>query len=313
MLAWKTGYDVLSTLRAAGHEVRILGVQHELKPIRDEIETWKPDIVFNLLEEFHGLAAYDQNVASYLELSRIPYTGCNPRGLMLARGKDLSKTLLSYHRVPVPDFAVFPMRRKIKRPRRLGLPLIVKSLSEDASIGIAQKSVVDSDDKLVERVTFIHERIGTAAIAEEFIEGRELYVSVLGNERLQVLPIWELEFGDLMQGTNRIATAKVKFDVKYQERRGILQGPAEELAPDIRARINRLTKRICRALELDGYSRIDFRLNADGVPYFIEANPNPEIARYEVFAEAAEYGGLSYTAMLHRILALGMRRAETTG
>jgi D-alanine-D-alanine ligase len=135
-LAWKTGYDVLSTLRAAGHQVKILGVQDELRPIRDEIENWKADIVFNLLEEFHGVATYDQNVASYLELLRIPYTGCNPRGLILSRGKDLSKKLLSYHRIPVPAFAVFPQRRKIKRPARLELPLIVKSLSEDASLGI---------------------------------------------------------------------------------------------------------------------------------------------------------------------------------
>ena len=311
-IAWKTGYDVLSTLRAVGHEVKILGVQDELKPIRDEIETWKPDVVFNLLEEFHGVATYDQNVASYLELLRIPYTGCNPRGLMLARGKDLSKQLLSYHRIPVPAFAVFPKRRKIRRPRRLGLPLIVKSLSEDASLGISQASVVDSDEKLVERVTFIHERVGTAAIAEQFIDGREFYVGVLGNDRLRVLPIWELEFGNPAPGSNRIATARVKFDVKYQERRGILQGPAEDLAPELRARISRLTKRICRTLELDGYSRIDFRLSADGIPYFIEANPNPEIAKLDVFAEAAQYDGVDYTAMLHRILALGLQRARAT-
>jgi D-alanine-D-alanine ligase len=309
-LAWKTGYDVLSTLRAAGHEVKILGVQDELRPIRDEIEEWKADIVFNLLEEFHGVATYDQNVASYLELLRIPYTGCNPRGLMLARGKDLSKKLLHYHRIPVPAFAVFPQRRKIKRPRRLGLPLIVKSLSEDASLGISQASLVDSDEKLIERVTFIHERVGTPAIAEQYIEGRELYVGVLGNERLRVLPVWELEFGNLAPGSNRIATARAKFDVKYQERRGILQGPAEDLAPEMRARIARLAKRICRTLELDGYSRIDFRLSDQGVPYFIEANPNPEIAKLEVFADAAQHDGLDYLSMLHRILGLGMQRAH---
>ncbi len=194
---WKTEYDVVSTLRRGGHEVRALGVQHELKPIRDVIEEYKPEVVFNLLEEFHGETAYDQNVASYLELMRIPYTGCNPRGLMLARGKDLSKQLLSYHRIPVPAFAVFPIRRKVRRPARLGLPLIVKSLSEDASEGIAQASVVDSDEKLAERVTFIHDRVGTAAIAEQYIEGREIYVGVLGNDRLRVLPVWELDFSGM--------------------------------------------------------------------------------------------------------------------
>ena len=109
---WKTEYDVVSTLRAAGHEVKPLGVHDELKPIREAIEAFKPDAVFTLLEQFHGEAIYDQNVVSYLELLRVPYTGCNPRGLMLARGKDLSKTLVHYHRIPVPAFAVFPIGRR---------------------------------------------------------------------------------------------------------------------------------------------------------------------------------------------------------
>ena len=306
---WKTEYDVLTTLRAAGHDVRPLGLLDELKPIRDEIEGWKPHVVFNLLEQFHGEAVYDQNVASYLELLRIPYTGCNPRGLVLARGKDLSKKLLLYHRVPLPTFSVFPKRRKVRRPRHLSLPLIVKSLNEDASYGIAQASVVDSDEKLAERVAFIHERIGTAAIAEEYIEGRELYVGVLGNERLRVLPIWELEFGSMAPGARLIATEKVKHDPDYQERRGILHGPAKDLSPQLAAQIERAAKRIYRTLELDGYARIDFRLSAHGIPYYIETNPNPEIARSEEFAAAALHGGLKYTDLLHRILTLGISRA----
>ena len=310
---WKTEYDVVSTLRAAGHEVRPLGVQHELRPIRDEVESWKPHVVFNLLEQFHGEAVYDQNVASYLELLRVPYTGCNPRGLVLARGKDLSKKLLSYHRVPLPAFAVFPMRRKVKRPARLGLPLIVKSLSEDGSYGISQASVVDSDEKLAERVNFIHERIGTAAIAEQYIEGRELYVGVLGNERLRVLPIWELEFGTMAQGGRPIATEKLKHDLEYQERHGTNVGPAKDLSPQLSSGIQKVAKRIYRTLELDGYARIDFRLSADGIPYYIEANPNPEIAQIEEFAAAARHDGLEYTELLHRIVALGIARAGTTG
>jgi D-alanine-D-alanine ligase len=307
---WKTEYDVVTTLRAAGHEVRPLGVQHELKPIRDEVESWKPHVVFNLLEQFHGEAVYDQNVASYLELLRVPYTGCNPRGLVLARGKDLSKKLLTYHRVPLPAFAVFPMRRKVKRPARLGLPLIVKSLSEDGSYGISQASVVDSDEKLAERVNFIHERIGTAAIAEQYIEGRELYVGVLGNERLRVLPIWELEFGTMAQGGRPIATEKLKHDLDYQERHGTTVGPAKDLSPQLAAGIERVAKRIYRTLELDGYARIDFRLAPDGTPYFIEANPNPEIAKIEEFARSAQHDGLKYPDLLNRILALGLNRAK---
>jgi len=308
---WKTEYDVVSTLRAAGHEVRPLGVEDELKPIRDEIESWKPDVVFNLLEQFHGEAVYDQNVASYLELLRVPFTGCNPRGLVLARGKDLSKKLLIYHRIPLPAFAVFPLRRKIRRPPRLALPLIVKSLNEDASLGISQASVVDSDEKLAERVTFIHERIGTAAIAEQYIEGRELYVGVLGNERLRVLPIWELEFGSLPQGARAIATEKAKHNLEYQQRHDIVVGPAKDLSPQLVASIERAAKRIYRTLELDGYARIDFRLSTDGIPYYIEANPNPEIAKVEEFASAALHAGIEYPELIQRIVALGISRAGT--
>ena len=312
--AWKTEYDVVSTLRAAGHEVRPLGVQHELKPIRDEIESWKPDVVFNLLEQFHGEAVYDQNVASYLELMRVPYTGCNPRGLVLARGKDLSKKLLTYHRIPLPAFAVFPMRRKIRRPARLGFPLIVKSLSEDASYGIAQASVVDSDEKLAERVTFIHERIGTAAIAEQYIEGRELYVGVLGNDRLRVLPIWELEFGDMAQGARPIATEKVKHDLAIPgATTASMSGRPRTSRRNCAPASSGVAKRIYRTLELDGYARIDFRLSADGIPYYIEANPNPEIAQIEEFASAALHDGLDYPDLLQRILALGINRAGLAG
>src|SRR5262245_6062493 len=308
---WKTEYDVVSTLRAAGHEVKPLGVQNELKPIRDEVESWKPHVVFNLLEQFHGEAVYDQNVASYLELLRVPYTGCNPRGLMLARGKDLSKKLLSYHRVPLPAFAVFPMRRKVKRPARLALPLIVKSLNEDGSLGISQASVVDTDEKLAERVAFIHDRIETAAIAEQYIEGRELYVGVLGNNRLRALPVWELKFGTMGdQGARLSATEKVKHDLSYQERVGIVDGPAKDLTPEVSTHIQRTAKRIYRTLGLDGYARIDFRLSADGTLYFIEANPNPEIAKSQEFATAARHDGLDYPALLHRILTLGINRAK---
>jgi D-alanine-D-alanine ligase len=308
---FRTEYDVVSTLRAAGHDVRPLGVADELRPIREAIEEWKPDVVYNLLEEFQGEVTYDQNVASYLELLRVPYTGCNPRGLILARGKDLSKKLLHYHRIPSPAFAVFPIARKVRRPKRLGFPLIVKSLTEDSSFGIAQASVVQSDEKLEERVRFIHESVGTAAIVEQFVEGREIYVGVLGNERLRVLPVWELQFREMAEGALNIATQRVKLDPKYQKRRGIVIGPAKDLSPELRARIVRYTKRICRTLEIDGYCRIDFRLTENGTPYFLEANPNPQIAKEDEFAEAAKHDGIGYRKLLNRILALGIARARS--
>jgi D-alanine-D-alanine ligase len=305
---WKTEFDVVSTLGKSGHEVKTLGVQYDLAPIKDAIEEWKPDVLFNLLVQFHGETVYGQNIAGFLELLRVPYTGCNPRGHVLSQGKDLSKKLVKYHRMPVPAFATFPMGRKVKRPPKLEFPLIVKSVIEDASTGISQASVVYTDDELADRVRFIHERVGTAAIAEQFIEGREIYVGVLGNDRLRALPIWELDFEDLPPGAHRIATERVKHNVAYQERRGIVQGPAENLSPTVEARLRDSAKRICRVLEMDGYNRVDFRLTPDGVPYFIEANPNPEIAETEEFAQSALHDGLAYADLLNRILSLAISR-----
>jgi D-alanine-D-alanine ligase len=309
--ASKTEFDVVSTLRAAGHEVNPLGVQYELFPIRDAIDQGKPHIVFNLLEEFHGESLFDQNVVSFLELMRIPYTGCNPRGMILSRGKALSKKLVAYHRIRVPDFAVFPIGHKVRRPARLRFPLIVKSLIEHASVGIARASVVDSDEKLAERVAFVHGRLATDAIAEQFIEGRELYVSVLGNDRLAVFPVWELVARNRPEGEPLIATAKVKHDVEYQERHGIDTGPAR-LPDDVAGRMAQVAKRIYKILELTGYARLDFRLDEAGRFYFLEANPNPEIAKSEEFAAAAKAAGVSYTELLERIVKLGLQKRPAT-
>jgi D-alanine-D-alanine ligase len=309
---WKTEYDVVSTLRRLGHEVRPLGVQYELNPIRETVEEWKPHVVFNLLEEFHGETTYDLNVAAYLELLRVAYTGCNPRGLVIARGKALAKKLLSYHRIRVPAFAVFPRGRKVRRATRLGFPLIVKSLLEHASVGIARASVVESDEKLEERVGFVHDRIGTDAIAEQYIEGRELYVGVLGNDRLTVLPTWELEFKNRTPGTPFIATERAKHNLEYQEKWGVEVGPAQNLPAAVESRIAPITKRIYRTLELDGYARIDYRLSDQGELFFLEANPNPEIAQAEEFAQAATHAGLPYAELLERILRLGRQRAAAT-
>ncbi len=306
--AWKTEHDVTSTLRGLGHEVLSLGVQYDLLPIKRAVDEWKPDIAFNLLEEFHGETMFDHSVVSFLELMHLKYTGCNPRGMMLARGKALSKKLLAYSRIRTPAFAVFPRGRKVRRPPRLGFPLIVKSLVEHASVGIAQASVVDSDEKLAERVALVHERIGTDAIAEQYIDGRELYSAVLGNERLKVLPTFELKFGNLPENIPRIATARMKHDPEYQEKRGITAEEARDLAPEVAKHVLHVSRRIYRILELDGYARIDFRLGTDGHLYFLEANPNPDVARSEEFAGAADGAGIHYPELMQRIVNLGLRR-----
>jgi D-alanine-D-alanine ligase len=306
---FRTEFDVVSTLRELGHEVRPLGVSGDLQVIRQGIEESRPHIIFNLLEEFDGEAVYDQNVVSYLEVLHVPYTGCGPRGLMLARDKALCKQVLSYHRVRVPEFTVFPRGRSIRRPRRMKFPLFVKSLNEEASLGISQASLVDDDEKLKERVAFIHDRVGTDAIAERYIHGRELYASVIGNHRLEVFPIWELLFANLPEDAPLIATAKAKWDYKYQEKWGIRSEAAADLSPQLQAEIARLAKRIFRCLGLSGYARIDMRLSPEGHVYVLEANPNPQLALGEDFAESAHAVGVSYEALLQRIINLGLRRS----
>ncbi|HUQ98462.1 MAG TPA: hypothetical protein VM166_03345 [Gemmatimonadaceae bacterium] len=307
-LALKAEYDIVQCVRTLGHEARALGVQDEFLPIRDAVEEFKPHVVFNLLEEFHHNVLFDQNVVSLLELLRVPYTGCNPRGLVLARSKSLSKKLLAYHRIPSPDFLVILKGHRTRRPKKLQFPLIVKSLMEHSSYGISQASKVEDDEKLAERVTFIHESIGTDAIAERFIEGREIYVGVIGNDRLVALPPIELVFENMPANAALIATAKVKHDLAYQAKRGIALKAVEGLEPEVMDRIARLAKRIYKTLELDGYARIDFRLSSDNVPYFLDANPNPDISDGEELASAAAMVGMDYGDLVSRIMGFGMKR-----
>jgi D-alanine-D-alanine ligase len=302
---WRTEYDVVTALRAAGHEVRCLGVLDSLTELRSALIEWKPDVVFNLLEEFNGIVTYDQHVVAFLELMRQPYTGCNPRGLLLSRDKVLCKQLLAFHRIPSPQFAVFPRGQKFRLPRKLSPPLFVKSATEDASLGIAQASVVEDLPRLRERVEFMHEQIGSDALVEEYIEGRELYVGVLGNERLTRLPVWEMRFGSLPESLPAIATRKVKWDRDYQRRYGITTREAEELPPAVAQQLDRLSRRIFRGLHLSGYARIDFRVRPDGSVFVLEANANPNLAREEDFAQSAHAAGVGYPDLLERILLLG--------
>jgi D-alanine-D-alanine ligase len=306
---YKTEYDVVTGLRELGHEVQPLGLFDDLTPLRRAIQNFTPHIVFNLLEEFRGEQMLDQNVVSYLELVQVPYTGCNPRGLMIARDKALSKKILHYHRIRVPRFAVVPAGRKLRRkPARLEYPLIVKSQVEQASLGIAEASLVNNDEKLAERIEFMHANVGTSLILEQYVDGRELYVGIMGNSRLQVLPVWELEMRRLRSDAPRIATRRVKWNLKFQERRGVEIGPARNLPPDVERLLVKTTKRLYRLLQLSGYARADFRLDAEGRPYFLEANPNADIGYGEEFAEAAEAAGIDYEPLLDRILAIGLRK-----
>lgn len=310
---WKMEFDVCETLRSMGHQVLPLGVEDDLGVIRKAVAEWKPHIVFNLLESFHGVGVFDKNVVSFLELLRVPYTGCNPRGLLLARDKALSKTLLAYHRIPVPDFIVVRMGRRVRRPKRLGFPLIVKSLTQEASIGISRASVVDDDERLTERVRFIHESIGTDAIVERFVDGREMYVGIVGNQRLEVFPVWELRWEKMPEDGRLIMTDRAKWNTNYQKKYGVMTGPAD-LPAEEAARIQHLCKRVYRTLDLSGYARLDLRLDPAGRVHVLEANPNPQLAYGEDFAESAEHGGVSYEQLLQKILNCGLTwRPERLG
>jgi D-alanine-D-alanine ligase len=302
---WRTEYDVSSSLRAMGHEVRVIGMGDSLAELRGAIADWKPDVAFNLLEEFQGIVTHDQYVVAVLELMRLPYTGCNPRGMMISRDKALSKQILAFHRIPTAKFALLPRGRRYREPRRLRFPLFVKSATEDASLGISQASVVHDGQKLRERVEFIHEQTASDALVEEYIEGRELYIGVAGNERLTTFPLWELNFGTLPDVMAGIATRKVKWDRKYQQKHGIGTGPARDLPEGVPQRIAQVVRRIYRALCLSGYARIDLRVRPDGSLCVLEANANPNLAQIEDFATSALSASVGYDALLERIMKLG--------
>lgn len=303
---WATEYDVLAGLQKLGHDVYQLAVGDDIHVIRDAITEIKPHIVCNQLVHFHGIAQYDQHVVSYLELLRQPYTGCNPRGLTLCRDKALSKMLLAFHGVVVPKFAVYPLKQQITPPEGLKYPMVVKSVAEEASLGITQASVVSNEQRLKERIEFMRDSYAVDVIVEEYIHGRELYVGVIGNRRLITYPVWELPFENLGEGALPIATERLKWDVNFQKRHKIETQRARDLSPALDRRIARMCKQIYRVLGISGYARIDLRLAEDGTVFVLEANPNPDLKFGEDFAESAEAYGHDYCELLERILQLGM-------
>lgn len=305
ILAFRTEYDVAWALRELGHEVRILGVSDDLIPIRECVAEFDPHVIFNLLMEFRDVGSFMVHVVSYFELLGVPYTGCNPQGLTLARNKALAKKILRYHRIPTPAFLLFRLGRPARAPRGLSFPMIVKSVDEDASVGVSQASVVRDEEALRERVEFVHRNVGTHAIAEEYIEGREITMGILGNRRLETFPAWEMRFDKLPEGTLPIATERAKWSPAYQKRLGIDTEPAK-LSDALATRIQRLARRCYRALELSGYARLDLRLGADERIHVIEANPNPDLSLDEDFAASARLAGLEYPALAQRIVNLGI-------
>ncbi len=302
---WKTEANILAALRELGHTTEYLVIHDNLDALRQKLLTFEADVIFNLADEFRNNRAFDQNIVSFLEMHGIRFTGCGSTGLTLCKHKGISKKILGYHRVRVPAFTIIPRGKRIGRPRQLKFPILIKPLKEEASYGISQASFVENDEQFKERAQFIHDKLEQDAIAEEYIEGRELYVSVLGNHRLQVFPIRELVFKEVPPDEPKIATYRAKWDEEYRKRWGLQNQFADALDPAVLRHIERTCKHIYRLLTIDGYARIDLRMTANNELYFIEANPNPILAGDEDFAQSALKAGLSYPQLVEHILRLG--------
>ena len=304
---WKTEADILKALGELEHETEHLAIFDDLDLLRQKVNAFKPDVIFNLADQFKNNRAFDQNIVSFLEMQGLPFTGCGSTGLTLCKHKAISKKILGYHRIHVPAFATFARGKRVARPKHLKFPILVKPLKEEASLGISQASFVETDEQFNERVQFIHSKYDNDVIAEEYIEGREFYVSILGNHRLQVFPIRELVFKEVPPDEPKIATYKAKWDEEYRKRWGLENRDAEGIDPAVVATIQQTCRRIYHLLTIDGYARLDLRLTADNQVYFIEANPNPTLAEDEDFAQSARKAGLTYPQVIDRIIRVGLK------
>jgi D-alanine-D-alanine ligase len=304
---WKTEANVLAALGELGHTVEHLAIFDDLNLLRQKLDAFQPDIIFNLADQFRNNRAFDQNIASFLEMHGVTFTGCGSTGLTLCKHKAISKKILGYHRIRVPEFTVIARGKRIARPARLKFPILVKPLKEEASYGISQASFVETDDQFKERVQFIHTSHDCDVIAEEYIAGRELYVSVLGNHKLEVFPIRELVFKEVPPDEPKIATYKAKWDEEYRKKWGLQNQFADGLDSVLAKAIIQTCKRIYHLLTIDGYGRVDLRVTANNEIYFIEANPNPILAADEDFAQSALKAGLGYPQLIERIIRTGLK------
>jgi D-alanine-D-alanine ligase len=318
-----TEADVLSCLQALQHDVETLAVYDDAKAVFNRVDVFKPDVVFNLCETFFSDRAHEPNIPALLELIKVPYTGAGPDALMLCKDKALAKELLAFHRVRVARFVVSRRERPLKRLRRFSYPAFVKPIGEEASDGIALASLAKNEEEALERARFLHDRFETDALIEEYVDGRELYMGVLGNRRLTVFPPREIFFGeasgDPANGDTagspatgattapKFATAKAKWDDAYRKKWGIRNGPAGPLPRGVERKLSEIARRVCRILRVRGLGRIDARLTPAGEVVVIEANPNPSLAKEDDFAQAAMQVGIGYEALIQKVLENALR------
>ena len=307
---WDAERDVIGSLNRLGHEVKTLGIYDDITLLANTIKVDKPDVVFNLTENFYGKDIYDKNIAGILEMLDVPFTGSGPDSMMICRNKGISKKILTYHSIKVPDFAVFHKGERVQLPNRLKFPLIVKPLNEDASIGISQNSFVENEKDFYERVRYIHEGLKMHAIVEEYIDGRELYISILGNQRLTVLPAREMKFGQMPEEGPRVATYKAKWDPKYRERWQLSNEFADSFQDGVNEMLDDICKKAYRVLMLEGYGRFDLRLAENNEAFIIEANPNPFLANYDEIAQSASKNNISYDDLVQKIINLAIQEEK---
>jgi D-alanine-D-alanine ligase len=303
-------YQLCHALQANGHEVLLCGVKDDLGGMIEALGAWKPDLVVNAAESFRNKATLDYVFAGLLEAEGYRYTGSPPLSILVTRNKGMTKEILSYRGVSTPGFVTYRVNETVEKPPPISFPLIVKPLQADASEGIAQASVVTDLESLAERVEFIHSRFEQPAIAEEFIDGRELYVGMLGNgDQVEVLPITEMIFDkEKTRPTERIATQAAKWDEPYRARKGIKNVLARPIAKAARAKIEDTCRIAYQALWLRDYARLDVRLTEAGDVWVLEANANPFISEGHEMATAAAKHGLAYPAFIQRIVDLARTR-----
>lgn len=303
-----TPADVHQALLENGYEVRLLGLFDDVRPLLDEIDEFKPDLIFNLVDTFHDVTRWDKNFAALLEMLSVPFTGASSTSLFMCNDKGLCRKILRFHRLRGPRFHSFYRNHKVWLPKTFKLPCIVKPLTEEASRGISQASIVDDEKSFVDRVSMIHGRMNLDAIAEEYIEGREMYVSIIGDARLRVLPPREMTFGQMPADEPRIATYKAKWDDGYRKRWGIKNDFAVKLGEGLESRLADVCKRAYRALNIRSYARFDLRVTPAGQIHVIEPNVNPNIARDDELALSAKKIGIPYSGLIRMIVNQALRR-----
>lgn len=294
--------SVLKSLRRLGHEVEPLAVYDNVAAIVETITRFMPDIVFNSAESFYHDRAHEPNLCGLLELMKVRYTGAGPGALLLCKDKALSKKVLAYHRIHVPHFVASEKLRPVRGLKRFRYPAFIKPVGEESSDGISKASLVRTEQEALERVRFLHQKFNSEVLIEEYIEGRELYLSVLGNQRLSVFPPREIFFGDPSGEAPQFATAQAKWNDEYRKKWRIRNAAADPLPEGIGKKLDRVAKKVYRVLGIRGFGRIDVRLMPAGEVYVIEANPNPSLDETDDFAQAALAAGVTYDALIQQIL-----------